>query len=125
MIDAIGKYFQKVAGPAIVVLAATVMSGCYRPYPPIRPEGVPNSATWAGGLDGGGWVTCSSESTDEHNICTIYDEEGRTRGPAPYKVKTLNRAAQASELRYKYVTGKAIGLEGGLELIQVSPNQAR
>jgi hypothetical protein len=76
---------------------------------------------WAGGLDGGGWVTCSTEST-EHNLCTIWDEEGRTLGPANYTLKDAGRAATAAELKYTYVTGKAIGLEGGLELVKVSPS---
>lgn len=108
----------------ILIVASVLMSSCYRQYPPARPSGVPSSATWAGGLDGGGWVTCSEESGSDHNVCTIWDEEGRTRGPAQYRLKNLNRAATTSELRYTYVTGQAIGLEGGLELAQVSPNQA-
>jgi len=100
------------------------MIGCYRPYPPERPKGVPASASWAGGVDGGGWVTCSADRGD-YNICTIYNEEGRTPGPDHYRLKGLNRAARLGELRYSYVTGKAIGLEGGLELIQISPNSDR
>lgn len=64
------------------------------------------------------------ESGSDHNVCSIWDEEGRTRGPAQYRLKNLNRGAMTSELHYTYVIGKAIGLEGGLELIQVSPNEA-
>lgn len=108
----------------LAVIGSLLMMACYRPYPPARPAGVPSSAAWAGGWDGGGWVTCSSDAGAEHNVCTIYDEQGRTRGSAQYKLKDLNRAAWPGELKYTYVTGKAIGLEGGLELVQVSPNQA-
>jgi hypothetical protein len=93
---------------------------CHRAYPPALPSGVPISVQWAGGSDGGGWVTCSDDTTSERNICTIYDEEGRTRGPSQYKLRDLNRAAKESELHYTYVTGKAIGLDSGLELVQVS-----
>jgi len=95
------------------------MFSCYRAYPPSRPAGVPNAAVWAGGLDGGGWVTCSNEASTEYNICSLYDEEGRTRGPAKYKLKNEDRAARPSELRFTYVTGRAIGLEGSRELVKV------
>ena len=112
------------AAGLILAAAFSIFSvGCYRAYPPALLRGVPSSAQWAGGSDGGGWVTCSDDKYGEHNICTIYDEEGRTRGPAQYQLRILNRAAQANELRYKYVTGQTIGLEGGLELLQLSPNQ--
>lgn len=108
----------------VPITGSLLMMACYRPYPPARPDGVPNSATWAGGWDGGGWVTCSSDANADHNTCTIYDEQGRTRGSALYKLKNLNRAARPEELKYTYVTGMAIGLEGGLELMQLSANQA-
>jgi hypothetical protein len=107
----------------MVVIGSLFTVACYRAYPPARPAGVPSSAVWAGGWDGGGWVTCTGDPGSEHNLCTIYDEQGRTRGPAQYRLKNLNRAAQPAELRYTYVTGQAIGLKGGLELVQVSRNQ--
>lgn len=104
---------------SILVLAVNLLvMSCYRPYPPSRPAGVPSSAAWAGGWDGGGWVTCSSDAGAEFNSCTIYDEQGRTHGSAQYRLKDLNRAARPGELKYTYVTGKAIGLESGLELVQ-------
>jgi hypothetical protein len=101
------------------VAVNVLMIGCYRAYPPARPEGVPSSAVWAGGLDGGGWVTCSSD-LKAYNVCAIYDEEGRTQGPSRYSLKGLDRAASPNELHYTYCTGKAIGLEGGMELAQIS-----
>lgn len=94
------------------------LGGCYRAYPPERPEGVPSNAVWAGGLDGGGWVHCSTPSS-EFNMCTIYDEQGRSPGPARYSLRNTGRAAKPEELRYRYVTGEAIGLEGGLELAKI------
>ena len=103
-----------------LVLACVSMMACYHSYPPARPSSVPAAAAWAGGLDGGGWVTCSSDSA-EYNTCSIYDKEGRTLGPARYTLKDVARAANTSELKYTYLTGKAIGLRGGLELVQVSP----
>jgi hypothetical protein len=101
------------------VTVSVMMIGCYRVYPPARPGGVPSSAVWAGGLDGGGWVTCSNDFK-EYNVCTIYDEEGWTLGPSRYRLKGSDRPASPNELHYTYLTGKAIGLEGGLELVQIS-----
>jgi hypothetical protein len=106
-----------------IALVCASMTACYRVYPPTRPSGVPAAALWAGGLDGGGWVTCSSDSV-EYNVCTIWDEQGRTRGPARYTLKDA-RAATVAELKYTYLTGEAIGLEGRLELRRVSPPMSR
>ncbi len=90
-------------------------AACYRPYPPARMSGVPSEAAWAGGVDGGGWVLCLTTSP-KYNTCTIYDEEGRTLGPTRYVLKSTGEAAKADQLKYTYVTGQAIGLQGGLEL---------
>jgi hypothetical protein len=92
--------------------------GCYRPYPPPKPNGFPIEAAWAGGLDGGGWVHCSTPSPD-YNECTTFDEDGRTTGPGLYVLKRESRAARQEELKYTYVTGKVVGLQGGLELERV------
>jgi hypothetical protein len=93
--------------------------GCHRIYPPERPDGVPAEAVWAGGTDGGGWVYCSSPSL-EFNECTIYDEEGHSPGPARYVLQQSGGAATPEQLKYTYLTGKAIGLEGGLELVKIN-----
>ena len=106
------------------VLACVCMMGCYRAYPPTRPSSVPDTAVWAGGLDGGGWVTCSNDLV-EYNVCTLWDEEGRTPGPAHYALRDARRAATMAELKYTYVTGEAIGLETNLELHRLSPRIGR
>lgn len=124
MLEAVRRCVSRTGVVILATIASSIMTACYRPYPPSRPTGVPQSAAWAGGWDGGGWVTCSDDDRGEENVCTIYDEQGRTRGPAHYRLKDLKRAARAGELRYTYVTGRAIGLEGGLELIQVPRNEA-
>ncbi len=102
---------------ALVIALAVVCVGCYRQYPPEKPKGVPSEAVWAGGLDGG-WVVCSTPSSD-YNECTVYDEGGRSQGPGRYVLKGSRRPAKPEELKYTYLTGKAIGLEGGLELTRV------
>jgi len=65
-------------------------------------------------------VHCSTISP-EFNECSLFDELGPSFGPYPYRLRGLDRAARPHELKYKYVTGEAIGLEGGLELTRVGP----
>ena len=111
--------FRLRPGATILMLMLSLFRcGCYRAYPPARAKGVPSEAVWAGGLDGGGWVHCSTPSPG-FNQCTIYDEEGRSLGPARYTLRNTGRAAKPEELKYRYVTGEAIGLEGGLELARI------
>ena len=106
----------------LTIVAAFVIcllyAGCYRQYPPERPKSVPAEAVWAGGIDGGGWVVCSTSSS-EYNECTIFDEGGGSQGPGRYVLKSSGRAARSDELKYTYLTGKAIGLQGGLELTRI------
>ena len=103
---------------AVLIVICILNAGCYRQYPPERPKGVPAEAVWAGGIDGGGWVMCSTSSS-EYNECTIFDEGGGSQGPGRYVLKSSGRAARPEELKYTYLTGKAIGLQGGLELTRV------
>ena len=110
--------FSRLGVTAALAAFGLLQIACYRPYPPNKPSGVPAEAVWAGGVDGGGWVFCSASSA-EYNECTIYDEEGRSQGPARYVLKDSGVAASAEQLKYTYATGKAIGLQGGLELQRV------
>src|SRR5690242_1295105 len=89
-------------------------------YPPDRPKGIPESANWAGGWDGGSWVDCSTGATEEYNRCQIFDEQGVLIFTSGYRLRNLNRAAERTELRYRYVDGTAILLRGGLVLDPVA-----
>jgi len=106
----------------VIPLVSVVLfqAACYRTSHPEKPKTVPREAVWAGGLDSGGWVLCSIPSP-AYNVCTIYDEEGSTPGPSRYALS--GRAANAQELKYTYVTGKAIGLEGSFELKRIDEEQ--
>jgi hypothetical protein len=61
---------------------------------------------------------CSTPSPS-YNECTIFDEEGHT-GPNRYVLRETGLAAKPSQLRYTYVTGKAIGLEENTELKRIN-----
>ncbi|MEM6287519.1 MAG: hypothetical protein AAF845_10215 [Bacteroidota bacterium] len=48
------------------------MTACNASYEPARPDGVPASATWAGGPDGGTFIECRDTEVDGVLDCTIY-----------------------------------------------------
>ncbi len=61
----------------VIALLASLLSSCgaTEVSPPTRVPGVPESATWAGGADGGQWFLCSprSESLTRFD-CSIYND---------------------------------------------------
>jgi hypothetical protein len=67
------------AGIAVIVLGLFVV---YLKYgeaarPPVRPEGVPQEAVWAGGPDGGDWFYCRPIGGSPTNrfFVTVFAEE--------------------------------------------------
>jgi hypothetical protein len=115
----VNKRMPKERGPLIaaVLWAAGAASSCHSQYPPQRPTNVPESAVWAGGIDGGGWVVCVS--TSECNECTTYSETGTIFGPRRFVLKGLKRPARLDELNFEYVDGSNIGLSGNLVLVEL------
>lgn len=42
---------------------------------PERPENVPTSAVWDGGVDGGNWIACNNvDSTNNLFFCKVYED---------------------------------------------------
>jgi hypothetical protein len=105
-------------------LGSAVFLGCKKKEVP-RPLGLPSSAVWAGGEDGGSFIDCMPNKGGEPNDCTVYNENGEVymeRGK--YVIKGSNRGASSDELRYTYADGIHIGLEKGLTLIPISPGNS-
>ena len=106
----------------IALLAVALAEACHR-YPPQRPATVPPSAEWAGGIDGGEWVDCS-EAVGGYNHCQVFEEtKGLLLRKSQYLLKGLGRPATRSELRYRYVSGTEILLQGGLVLVEVPSSE--
>ncbi len=67
------------AGIVVIVLGSFVVYLNYgEPVrPPLRPEGVPRQAIWAGGPDGGDWFYCRPIGALPSNrfFVTVYAEE--------------------------------------------------
>jgi hypothetical protein len=107
----------------LLLIGFGAISSCLRESKPARPSNVPKDAKWAGGVDGGGWVTCTS-SNENFNVCTTYGEDGATFGPRRFILEHLGRAATADELRYTYLAEPYIGLENGKQLIEIRGDPA-
>jgi hypothetical protein len=106
-------------------LGPAVIFGCKKEEVP-RPPGLPSTAVWAGGEDGGSFIDCTPSMGGEPNDCTVYGEGGEVymeRGE--YVIQGSNRGARSDELRYTYADGIHIGLEKGLTLIPISPGDSR
>ena len=86
--------------------------------PKNRPAGVPSSAIWAGGADGGAYVYCTIDPARNVNPCKVWnDYSGELVEAGDYKLTNGNRAAKQSELRVSFPDfGGKIYLKGGLVL---------
>jgi hypothetical protein len=72
---------------------------------------------WAGGVDGGAFIDCRVR-TDSLNNCTVYnDSTGDVWMQGTFKLRGMNRGANADELQYSFADGKGIGLRNGAYLI--------
>jgi len=83
----------KLIGITVLVLGAIVVALILlgfeiETYPPKRPVGLPSSAEWAGGRDGGAWIDCekTNESLGSYR-CSVYNETGLSiLDSAPYRM---------------------------------------
>jgi hypothetical protein len=82
---------------------------------------VPVQAVWAGGLDGGSFVTCEIEAVRKTNKCVVYNDfTGQVMEQGEFRLKTENRAARNEELKYAWADwGGMIGLSDGRVLARV------
>jgi len=87
--------------------------------PPPRPAGVPQSAVWAGGADGGAFIDCRV-NTDGSDACVVYNDytgQPWTRGEAGYVLEGKARGATQDELKYLGTDGERIFLTNGETLV--------
>ena len=120
-----------------VVLAGTIcavtIAGCKLPIiigcrrsAPTRPAGVPETAVWAGGVDGGAFFACTPSVANEANACTVYhDSDGEVYMSGSYVLKGTQRGAKAGELFYSGADGHNIYLDHNLTLVPISSSNAR
>lgn len=132
---------KKYLATAIVVVSLLLTVACeIVDYPPKRPESVDADAVWAGGVDGGSWVTCKDSGAEENTFrCRVFAEGGGLvtedvftlvtatfRGKAGdpdfeityHSVPQRNSANDLLTTGYSYFDGQAIGLQNHTVLIR-------
>jgi hypothetical protein len=103
------KWLVESVAIAIVLLAI----GCRREArPPDRPKGVPGTAVWAGGSDGGSWFECRAAAGRSANFCTVYnDHTGEISAEGYFVLGDGRGAATADQLVFEAFDGKDIYLK--------------
>jgi hypothetical protein len=106
----------------LMLLLALALSACTsKPAAPTKPSLVPNTAVWAGGVDGGSFFQCDVDTQRNVNRCLVYnDYTGDVAGGGFFQLSGLNRAARKDELKYRFFDGDRIYLAAGV-LIPVEP----
>lgn len=112
---------------AVLALGLSMYLGCSQPTH-TRPTGVPPDAVWAGGVDGGNWITCTIADHPVFNHCIVYhDFTGDVRLAGNFQLADQNRAATGDELVFLYadIIHESIYLKGGkLVLVQHASDPA-
>ena len=92
--------------------------------PNTPPAGVPKTAQWAGGKDGGVWVACRDTQSPNDFLCSIYGENGSLWREAHFQYtpdstqggitnQTTIKADNLSKIGYSWYDGHQIKLSDG------------
>lgn len=85
---------------------------------PERPSTVPETAVWAGGVDGGAWFECSLNIKKNANWCTIWsDQTGDLWARTHFVLQDSGQPVSNSELDYSSFDGTDIQLVDGRLLV--------
>jgi hypothetical protein len=68
------------------------LMGCSASSPPPRPRGLPSTAIWAGGSDGGAWMDCCLATKEPKNeySCFLFHGNGDLWSKGSYVLLRLN-----------------------------------
>ncbi len=104
---------QKHLSASIILLVG--MSACSnQPKVPPRPNGVPESAVWAGGVDGGAFVDCRYNPTTRLDSCTVYnDGTGEVWMKGTYRLHGTDHGIPLSSKDFDGADGELIQLTSG------------
>jgi hypothetical protein len=76
-----------------------------------RPSGVPESAIWAGGVDGGAFIDCALPTSSKTNACNVYnDATGDVWMSGAFALRGSSFDNLNVAPRFAYADGTKIGL---------------
>lgn len=103
----------------LLAISTILLLGCDKVHAPARPSGVPASAVWAGGVDGGAFIDCSPSWNGEPNPCTVYnDSVGDIDISGRFVIEGQKKGASANQLKYNGApAGARIDLKNQLTLV--------
>jgi hypothetical protein len=115
---------RKLANLSLSLVYISFLASCNKPpelRPEKRPAGVPNTAEWAGGADGGAYIQCAIDLQRNVNPCTVWnDYTGQVMESGDYKIAKQDRAAATSELKFVFADfDGTIQLKNGLSLTRI------
>jgi hypothetical protein len=96
--------------------------GCEIPVvAPPRAPGIPATAVWAGGIDGGAWLECAVDTEHDANWCLVWNEQAGTLMARTYFVLGNNgQYVPKDELDYAWFSGSFIELTDGRRLVPLA-----
>ena len=101
----------------ILFAALVVLLGCNKTRAPRKPSGVPASAVWAGGTDGGVFIDCAPSRNGEPNPCTVYnDGNGDVYMSGKFVVEGQKKGVPTDKLKFDSADGTRIYLEHDVAL---------
>jgi len=107
-----------------IVLLSLFFAGCSA-VPKQVPAGVPDTAKWAGGIDGGVWVVCKDTEKNYEFSCSVFGENGTLWREANYRLSgsaaKSNRVTTTdlANIGYSWYDGHQIQLVDGSKLVRV------
>jgi hypothetical protein len=84
--------------------AISICIGCKdaEQRPKHYPAGVPAYAVWAGGADGGAYISCTVDPPRNVNYCRVWnDYTGKLAESGDYQLLVQHRLAMQNELMYR------------------------
>lgn len=98
----------------VLALSCCKATGPMEKYQPVRVPSIPETAVWAGWIDGGSWIECSFDHEKNANWCTAWDDQvGEVMIRTFFVLRDTGEGVPENELKYSSCSGFHIWLADG------------